>query len=453
MVRDSIFIRKSIGEIHNDFINKIFNPLLLSEYYIEQICKYNGQYLPWVVFDKNTIYEQAKKLKYIEREKFGLLYGIPIGIKDIINTQEFTTEMGSPLWDKFTPGNDARIVYYLKNAGALIAGKTVTAEFAVHTLGKTLNPYNIAKTPGTSSSGSAVAISLGMVPVTIGTQTAGSIVRPASFCGIYGIKPSFGLIPRTGMLKTTDSLDTVGYFVSNAEDIERVFKVITVSGPNYPFSYNALKDKTRQLKSHNKQWRVALVKTHTWKEAENYAQKAILDWAKLISNDSNIEVVEKELPHEMKSSHDVHEMIYNKTLSYYFKDEYEKKELVSPIMNEMIESGKSITIDDYYKALKKQEEMITLMDSFFRDCDIVISLSTAGEAPNRENIENPDPALIWTMTHLPVVSAPVFESPNGLPYGLQIVARKYNDLLLFNFIKYALKKNYIPQGVKPILKI
>ena len=180
--------------------------------------------------------------------------------------------MGSELWCDFKPGNDARVVYYLKNSGGIIAGKTVTAEFAVHELNETLNPHNVELTPGTSSSGSAVAVALGMVPVAIGSQTAGSIIRPASFCGVYGFKPSFGLIPRTGSLKTTDTLDSIGFFVSHPSDILLVLETIRVHGPNYPLSYRAFKDLSRQNKPRNRPWKVALAKTHTWSHATDYAK-------------------------------------------------------------------------------------------------------------------------------------------------------------------------------------
>jgi Asp-tRNA(Asn)/Glu-tRNA(Gln) amidotransferase A subunit family amidase len=361
--------------------------------------------------------------------------------------------MGSPIWKDFTPGNDARTVFYLKEAGAIIAGKTVTAEFAVHTLDKTLNPHDVTRTPGTSSSGSAVAIALGMVPVALGTQTAGSIVRPASFCGVYGCKPSFGLIPRTGILKTTDSLDTIGFFVSLAEDLERVFNILRVHGPNYPISNAALKDKQRQNKPDNRPWKVAVVKTHTWEYAEEYAREALMNWSERISVDAEIELSFVDLPIIMKKSHTIHATIYNKTLSYYFQEEYKKRELVSPVMNELIEAGNNITVADYHTALKEQEVLIHVMDDFLQNYDIMISLSTAGEAPLRNVVEKPDPALMWTLAHLPVVSAPVFTSPSGMPFGLQISSRKYNDLLLFSFIRFAVGKKFLPIGVNPLLDL
>ncbi|MEK6558104.1 MAG: amidase, partial [Candidatus Margulisiibacteriota bacterium] len=362
------------------------------------------------------------------------LEGILVGVKDIYNTIDFPTQMGSVLWKDFTPGNDARTVYYLKEAGAIIAGKTVTAEFAVHELNKTLNPYDISKTPGTSSSGSAVAVALGVVPVALGTQTAGSIIRPASFCGTWGYKPSFGTIPRTGMLKTTDSLDTIGFFTSHPGDLRTIFDILRVRGPNYPFSYKAFNDPLRKNKPADRPWRVGFVKTHTWRFAPEYAQIAMLSYVERLSNRGDVQISEVELPAEMLNTHAIHETIYNKSLSYYFKAEAKSAEHVSDIMNQMISTGAGISVEAYLKALSDQVELCQKMDEFMKDYDVLVCLSTAGEAPDRGVLENPDPALMWTLTYLPSISAPFFTSPNNLPFGMQIVSRRYNDYLLLNFL-------------------
>lgn len=207
---NTLFKDNSIGELIAKFARKELHPSDAYAAALENIRELDPKYFAWVAYGDDAAVERIK----LEEETFGvdpdrLLEGIPVGVKDIYNTAEFPTQMGSPLWKDFTPGNDARAVYHLKRQGANVVGKTVTAEFAVHALNETLNPFDAERTPGTSSSGSAVAVSLGMVPVATGTQTAGSIVRPASFCNVYGCKPSFGTIPRTGMLKTTDSLDQV----------------------------------------------------------------------------------------------------------------------------------------------------------------------------------------------------------------------------------------------------
>lgn len=445
---NTLFFDKSIKEIHNDLENGKISPAEIANACIENVKEYDSKYFAFECFDEKILLEQSKiaENKILNKEKLRPLEAIPVGIKDIYNTKDFKTQMGSPLWKDFTPGNDARVVHYVKEAGGIIPGKTVTAEFAVHTLNQTLNPHDITKTPGTSSSGSAVAVALGMVPAALGTQTAGSIVRPASFCGVYGCKPSFGLLPRTGMLKTTDSLDTLGFFTSKVEDLSLMFDTVRVHGFNFPISHKALSDKNRQNKPDSRPWKIAFVKTYTWDDAFDYAKKSILEYANKLSNNKNIEITEIALPSEMNQSHFVHETIYNKTLSYYFKNEYRNAELVSPIMKELIEEGMKTSVEDYHKALETQTNLCHIMDDLLSNYDAIISLSTAGEAPERNVLENRDPALIWTLTHLPVVSVPMFKSTNGLPFGFQLVARKYNDYLLFNLLDFMRNQNLIPDG-------
>ena len=245
----------------------------LIESTINKIQKINPQTNAFVHLNFLQMRETAKNLdkKLDNNESIGALYGIPIGVKDIFNTKEYPTEMGSSLWKGFTSGNDARVVHYLRMNNGIIAGKTETAEFAVDALGKSLNPHDVTRTPGTSSSGSAIAVATGMIPIALGTQTGASIIRPASFCGIYGFKPSFGLIPRTGMLKTADTLDQIGFFARTPQDLELFFNIIHVKGKNYPISNNALNNESRQIIK-NRPWKIKFVKSHTWDKAEDYAK-------------------------------------------------------------------------------------------------------------------------------------------------------------------------------------
>jgi Asp-tRNA(Asn)/Glu-tRNA(Gln) amidotransferase A subunit family amidase len=448
-----MFSELSILDIHSKLLRDELDPYDVVNETIFKYEKYDSLYRSWVSFDKQALLDGASKVKSLINNSQDLrpLECMPVGVKDIINTIDFPTQMGSSIWKNFTPGNDARIIYNIKNKGALVAGKTVTAEFAVHALNETLNPHNIEMTPGTSSSGSAVAVALGMVPFSIGTQTAGSIIRPASFCGVYGVKPSFGLIPRTGMLKTTDSLDTVGFFVSNVKNIKPVFDALRVHGPNYPFSNAALKDPQRQKKINNKLWKIAVVKTNTWSFAEDYAKNSLHLFVEELSSSGNFQIEYADLPLGLDESHDIHKIIYDKTLSYYFKDEFNNKDLLSHEMMSLIESGFSISVEGYYNALAKQDVLIKKMDDFFIQYDIVIALSTAGQAPMRNVTESPDPALIWTLCHLPVLNVPMFISPDKMPFGIQVAARKYNDLLLFDFIDNLYALGVIPKSSNPKL--
>ncbi|MCJ0764278.1 amidase [Variovorax terrae] len=429
----------SIAAILQGYRDASLTPLDVARHYIEAYREQEPRYHAWECFDEALFLAQAQAAT--ERLRAGeaprALEGIPFAVKDIFNTADFPTQMGSALWKGFTPGNDARVLYDIKRLGAIVPGKTVTAEFAVHSLGKTINPHAADRTPGTSSSGSAVAVASGMAPVALGTQTAGSIIRPASFCGIWGCKPSFGLVPRTGILKTTDSLDSVGFFVNHAADLEPVFDALRVHGRNFPISDAALGDAARQAAPEGRPWKVALVRPHVWRHAPAYATEAFDAWCARLAAHPRFELREAALPASMARSHVVHETIYNKALAYYFQEEFKRAELISPVMNRLITAGQLVTPAEYQAALAEQVAMVRDMDDFFADADIVVTLSTAGEAPPREQEEAPDSALMWTLTQLAAVSAPVFSSPAGLPFGLQLVARRYNDPLLFRFIAEA----------------
>ncbi len=447
----SPFSTKSIAAILGDYRSGALTPLDVAAWCIEAFRREGPQWHAWECFDEMALLSAAAQstARLQAGAAPGPLEGIPVGVKDIFNTADFPTQMGSPLWRGFTPGNDARAVFNLKRAGAVVPGKTVTAEFAVHSLGKTLNPHSIEVTPGTSSSGSAVAVATGMVPVALGTQTAGSIVRPASFCGVWGCKPSFGLVPRTGMLKTTDSLDSVGYFVSHAADLAAVLDALRVHGRNFPISHAALTDEARQSPPRGRPWKVAVVRPHVWEHAPGYARDALVAWCGKLASQPGFEVTEATLPQGMERAHAVHSTIYDRSLAYYFQEEFKRAELISPVMNRLILAGQQITNQAYEAALEEQVALARGMDTFFCDWDILVTLSTAGHAPVRDQEEAMDSALMWTLAQLAVVSAPAFTSPKHLPFGLQLVARRYNDPLLFAFVRTLVDAGLLPATMHP----
>ena len=440
------FKQQSIGALHEAMAAYRTTPEEVARHCIDVHGRTEATAKAWVTFDGEQLLAAARgsATRLASGESMRPLEAMPLGVKDIINTADFPTQMGSPLWAGFTPGNDARVVFNMKRAGGLVPGKTVTAEFAVHTLGKTINPWAPERTPGTSSSGSAVAVALGVVPAALGTQTAGSVIRPASFCGVWGLKPSFGLIPRTGMLKTTDSLDTVGFFTGHAADLGRVFDALRVHGRDYPLSDRAFSDSARQAAPTTRPWRVAFVRPQVWQHVPDYAQLGLAQWLRRLEADPRFELVDATLPEEMAECHPLHATIYNRALAYYFKDEFKKAELVSPVMNALIQAGQGVSPDCYASALERQVELVRMMDRFMRGFDVMVTLSTAGEAPLRHVEERPDSALMWTLAQLPSLSAPVFKSPRGLPYGLQIVARRYNDPLLLKFVDEGVARGLLP---------
>jgi Asp-tRNA(Asn)/Glu-tRNA(Gln) amidotransferase A subunit family amidase len=382
----------------------------------------------------------------------GKLCGVPLGIKDIFNTADMPTQMGSPIWKDFTPGNDARVVHYLRMADAVLLGKTVTAEFAVHAPGPTRNPHNLAYSPGTSSSGSAASTSANMVPLALGTQTAGSIIRPASYCGVYGFKPSFGLVPRTGMLKTTDSLDTVGVFARSVEDLALLFDVIRVRGADYPISHGILNDTTRQTKG-RRPWRIGLLQGPKWKYADSYAQQALQEFGRCLANDPEIEIDEVTLPESFQSAHEIHATIYDRALAYYFKEEFIAHTLVSTIMYEIVQRGNKLTLDQYKAALNAQNLLARQLDRVFADhFDVIVNLSTGGEAlKGFDSTDRLDNCLIWTLCGVPTINLPVFTGPNRLPFGGQILARRYNDYLLLDFARHLYVHGVIGNGTNMVL--
>jgi Asp-tRNA(Asn)/Glu-tRNA(Gln) amidotransferase A subunit family amidase len=444
-----LFLDYNIEQLHSLIRSKDINHREIVEECISKSKKIDPKYHIWSFFDEEEVIKQVSDKFLLTNSEYDMS-GIPVAIKDIFNTKILPTQMGSPIWKNFIAGNDARVIHNLKEAGAIIPGKTVTAEFAVHKLNETLNPHDITITPGTSSSGSAVSVAMGVCPAAIGSQTAGSIVRPASFTGVYGFKPSYGLVPRTGMLKTTDTLDSIGFFTIHYKDLRRVFEAIRVRGKNYPLSNGPLTDIKRQNKNKSKPWRVAFVKTYTWNYAEQYAKNSIEQYIAKLSNLNDVEVKEVKLPKEFERIHELHSVIYKKALSYYFSKEYKTFDQMSDIMIDLIEEGLKISPADYNDAINEQLFFINSMDKIMQKYDVLLSLSTAGIAPPREIEEKIDSSLIWNTLQLPTAAVPGFTN-NNIPFGFQVCSRKYNDLLLLNFLDYIYEKEMIPQKMYPML--
>ena len=425
-------------------------PKEIAQSCIERIREVDPTVNAWEYFDEAAIEAQLAKIETYNPDDYPL-YGIPVGVKDVYNTFDMPTQMGSPLWKDFTPGNDARMIHYLRRSGAVMLGKTVTAEFAVHYQDKTCNPHDLARSPGTSSSGSAVAVATGMVPVALGSQTAGSISRPASYCGIYGFKPTFGVLPRIGVLKTTDSLDTLGFFARSVSDLDLMFEASRVHGENYEFVYKYI-DNYQSMP--NKTYRIGIVKHPKWNEASPYAKEQFSKWCEKLQ-DSRLVIEEITLPSFCDTVHATHQTIYDKSLAYYFKEEYAKHELMSPIFYDIIQEGLNISKEEYQEALDKQSHETREFDQWLESYDLLITLATADEAPvGLTTPDIPDANLIWTYLGLPIATLPVLKGVNGLPIGVSVIARKYNDKLLLEFLGYlrtlALLKDIQP--ISPITK-
>lgn len=403
--------------------------------HLKQIEQRESQIKAWSFLDPDRALSQAKEIdQQIRQDQFsGSLAGIPVGVKDVFNTIAMPTQMGSFTWQGFQPGNDARVVFALRQEGAVFPGKTATAEFAVHTPGPTHNPHRQGFMPGTSSSGSAAAVASYMVPVSLGTQTAGSTLRPASYCGVYGFKPSFGLLPRTGILMTADTLDQVGLLARSVDDIELMFNTLRVRGKNYPLVYRNI---DQAVVRSPRRFRVAAIEHPQWNKAEDYAKKALDRLVAWMGRRKKFCVSWVKLPPVFDRVHQLHERIYDKCLWYYFQKEMRRPKKVSRVFKEMIEKGEQISVDQYRQDLVAQERVRRRLARWLGDYDVAITLTTGGEAmKGLSTVDRPDACLIFTLCGVPTMSLPIFTGPTGLPFGLQVVARKYSDYLLLDFVK------------------
>jgi Asp-tRNA(Asn)/Glu-tRNA(Gln) amidotransferase A subunit family amidase len=398
----------------------------------------------WAYYDRDQFLASARTIddavvaaRKADAPLPGRMTGVPVGVKDIFNTSDMPTGHGSATFDGFTPGNDARVVTNLRRENAVIAGKTATAEFAVHTAGATTNPYDAARSVGTSSGGSAVAVATGMVPVALASQTGGSTIRPASYCGVFGFKPSYGVLPRTAMLKTTDTLDTVGMVARSVPDLTLLFEVMRVRGPNYPIVDAALNDPARQSIG-QRPWRVGVLhgpKSHHESAAARDGIRQLVERLAM----AGCHVEDYSLPPDFDRAHDIHETIYNKSVSYYFRMEWGRaREKFSPRLNQMVEAGRQITPGTYVTALAEQSRLTQLLDDSLEPFDVVLCPSTADEAPiGRDTPDLPDHCLIFTMCRAPSISLPLLRGTTGLPLGAQIVSRRFNDYILLAFADFA----------------
>ena len=408
----------------------------LREFYRDFISNYkelDGRYRFTEALDEDFIFYQ---IEHQFQKRNTSLFGMPFGVKDIFNTRVLPTSMGSEIWKGFKAGNNARIVDEIYDRGGIIFSKTTTAEFAVHfiTPEKTLNPFNKDHITGTSSSGSAVAVGCGALPIALGTQTAGSIIRPASFCGVYGFKPSFGAIDRTGVLKTNDTLDTIGLMGSDIYGLRKVFFEVLQKGKDYPFSENYFHFHERYKAKDKSKLKIGVV-TDAFNSYQHYDKIVRKDFESVVDQlDKSFRLKKLKGEDYINGIHTLHEHIYSKSLSYYFKNEIQHYHSVSEIMRDMIARGEKIGTDEYVDAIRQQPVLRKKFDKAFQDFDFLITPSTASAAPPLFEQEKNDTCLIWTFLGYPAISIPLFQDPEtNLPYGLQIVAKKFDDFSLLDF--------------------
>ena len=363
----------------------------------------------WVHIDSEKALEQARAR---DGEKArGALHGVPIGVKDIIDTADMPTEYGSAVYRGHRPKWDASCVALLRRAGAIILGKTVTTEFADRHPERTRNPLNLLHTPGGSSSGSAAAVSDRMVPLAVGTQTAGSVIRPASYCGIIGYKPSFGAIHRSGMRPLRETLDTIGFFARTVSDAALLFAALT--GTRMPLFEPAGEVTPR----------VGLCLTpHGCKAEEPVLQAMEAVRSKL--NRTRAGPGDITLPRGFDELDRAADTIATFETGQALAYEWQTfRKHLSPTLRGVLESAEELTYDDYRAARDRAASCRSMLRDVFADCDVLVTPSAPGEAPyGLESTGDPVFNKIWSLLYVPCVTIPVLKGPNGLPVSVQIVA-------------------------------
>jgi Asp-tRNA(Asn)/Glu-tRNA(Gln) amidotransferase A subunit family amidase len=350
----------------------------------------------------------------------GPLHGVPIGIKDVIDTADQPTQMGSPIYRGHLPACDAACVALLRAAGAVILGKTVTAEFAGMTAGPTTNPHNPAHTPGGSSSGSAAAVADFMLPAALGTQTGGSVLRPAAYCGVFGYKPTFGAFNRAGLKFAAESLDTIGLMARAIDDIALITAVLLGSQPGAPVSLSGPP-------------RIGLCRTPLWEEAEPETKQAVEDAAARLAQ-AGAPLRDVTLPDDFADLKvAARQTINNYERSKSMAAEWSgHRDLISPKLEHCIELGMQMPYADYLSAIRLGESCRARLPAEFEDFDILLAPCVNGEAPaGLESTGDPGFQAIWTILHVPTMSLPTHTGPRGLPVGIQLVGRRYDDQRLF----------------------
>jgi Asp-tRNA(Asn)/Glu-tRNA(Gln) amidotransferase A subunit family amidase len=377
----------------------------------------------WAYVDPEAALAQARAAdaRRAAGESLGALHGLPVGVKDIIDTADMPTEYNSPIHRGRRPQADATLVARLRSAGAIILGKTVTSEFAVYTPGPTRNPHDLARTPGGSSSGSAAAVAAGMIPLALATQTNGSTIRPASFCGIVGYKPSLGLLPRTGILKQSTMLDQPGVMARSAGDAAFIARALMGVDPLDEQSLAATLCSPPTAAATDSPPRLAFVRGPYWAQADAATQAAIAAFASNLGGG----VATIDLPAAFDEAADVHSVIMNAGIAEsYAEDHRRAKTLMSDVVRGVVEAGQRLSAVEFVAALSARERLRVRFSEITAPFDALITPAALGIAPRREaGTGNPIMSTLWTLLGAPALSLPLLQGPEGMPLGVQLVGR------------------------------
>lgn len=406
---------------------------------LAQVREVDGQVQAWAFLDPDYALAQARAAdEYrMSGQPIGALHGVPVGLKDIIDTADMPTENGSVLHAGRTPSRDASVVSLLRAAGAVVMGKTVTTEFATRTPGKTRNPHNPGHTPGGSSSGSAAAVAAEMVPLALGSQTTGSTIRPASYCGVYGMKPTHGLIPRHGMFQLSRTLDHVGLFARSVEDIGLLLEALAAHDERDPDSRPRARVPYRAVAAEEPPLApmLAFVKTSLWERVDADAREA---FGELIEHLGD-RVEELELVTPTDEVLEWQRAIGGAEIAINLRREWEKgRDKLSPALRARIEQGREVRALDYLSALARVPELeASLTELFEQRYDAILTPAALGTAPKGlESTGDPAFCALWTLCGMPALNVPLMQGANGLPLGVQLVGARDRDARLLRTARW-----------------
>jgi Asp-tRNA(Asn)/Glu-tRNA(Gln) amidotransferase A subunit family amidase len=393
----------------------------------------------WTYLDEDHALQQARAADERGRsgESVGPLNGVPVGIKDIIDTADMPTENGTVLHAGRTPSKDAAVVAMLRAAGAVILGKTVTTECAYFTPGKTRNPHNPEHTPGGSSSGSAAAVAAEMVPLAVGSQTNGSVIRPASFCGVYGFKPTHGLIPRTGILKLSRALDHVGLFARTLDDVALIAEQLVGYDEGDPDTFPRARMPFGSISREAPPIppMLAFMKTPRWESASPDAKEAFAELVEALGD----RIEEVDLSPSAADAWDWHKTIMESEMAANLEREWEfGRDKLSPQLRSLIERGREVRAVDYQRARRRIPQIVESFGEMFMErYDAILTPAAPGSAPKGlGSTGDPGFCSLWTLCGMPAVTLPLMQDAGGLPIGVQLVGRRNFDARLLRTARW-----------------
>jgi Asp-tRNA(Asn)/Glu-tRNA(Gln) amidotransferase A subunit family amidase len=393
----------------------------------------------WAFLDPDHALDQARAADQwrLSGQPIGPLHGVPVGVKDVFDTADMPTENGCVLHAGRTPSRDAAVVAALRAAGAVIMGKTVTTELAMYAPSKTRNPHDSEHTPGGSSSGSAASVAADMVPLAIGSQTNGSVIRPASFCGVYGFKPTHGLIPRAGALALSRALDHVGVFARTLEDVALLTEQLLGYDERDPDTRPRARIPLVEVAAEEPPIPplFAFVKTPRWDRVDADAKEAFAE----LTDHLGDRVEEIEMSAAAEEAFEWHRVIMEADMAASFRREWDEgRDRLSPSLRAQLERGREARAVDYLGALAGIPALNdSFAELFAQRYDAILTPASAGTAPRGLGATgDPSFCTLWTLCGLPALSVPLMQGANGLPLGIQLVGSRHGDARLLRTARW-----------------